>query len=141
MFNHSLMRPRLIGLVLVGTAFLAGGLGGAAFDRVLSAGEIRDAHAVAAACDSHRHKGSDIFDDVGVTPEQRATIDAILQRRREETDAVWQEAGPKLRAIVASAKEEIIETTLNDAQRERYEQLSSERRARKKREREERNHR
>lgn len=114
--NGSTRRARLIGLGMLVGAFLAGALSGAAVVRVLSADEpvarsgAREEH-------GRRHSGPDLFDELGLTEEQRIQVDAILERRRKQIDAFWAEFGPILRAIRDSTRSEIREV-LTPEQRE-----------------------
>lgn len=107
-------RTRLVGFALIAVTFLAGGLAGAAFERVLSAEAIRrDAPAT-------EERRGHVIDQVDMRPEQRAAIDAILERRSERMKAAWSEISPRLEAITDSARMEIM-TVLTAEQRADYE--------------------
>lgn len=54
---------------------------------------------------------------------QRDSVRAILERRREETDAFWREARSRFDTIRAAARAE-IEEELTPEQRARYERLA-----------------
>lgn len=120
-------RTRLVGFGLLVATFLVGALAGAAVDRVLSA-EEPDRRARAER--EEGEKRSYVIDRVEMTPEQRASIDAILERRSERMRAVWQEAEPRLDAITDSARAEIMHVLTPD-QRAEYERKLEERRARR----------
>ena len=118
--NPTPNRTRLTGMALLIVTFAAGMLAGTAFSRVLSAREP-DAQAQAACADDKRGPHS-IFDELELTPAQRTRIDSIMARRRERTDALWQQDGARIRAAVDSARAE-IRTVLNPAQAAEYEVL------------------
>lgn len=121
-------RTRRLGLMLLAAAFFVGGLTGAAFDRVFT-GESPQAAASAARCEPERGgPQGDIFASLNLTDEQRARIEEILEHRREQTEAFWEEHGPLLRGIVDSARAE-IRALLTPEQREEYERMLAERRA------------
>lgn len=119
--DGSTRRARLIGLGLLAGAYLAGALSGAAVVRVVSADEpaVRSP-----AREEHRreHSGPDLFDELGLTEEQRRRVEAILERRRNQVDAFWDEFGPKLRAIRDSTRSE-IRAVLTPEQRELEDRL------------------
>jgi Spy/CpxP family protein refolding chaperone len=107
-------RMRLIGFGLVVVTFLAGGLAGAAVDRVLTAEVTRRDAPDAEARRTH------VIDQVDMTADQRARIDAILERRSERMKAAWSEISPRLEAITDSARHEIMQV-LTPAQQAEYE--------------------
>jgi hypothetical protein len=124
-------RPRLLGSVLLILTFLVGALAGAAFQQAVGARELDDRSVAAKERDGRVAEG-DIFDRIGVSPEQRAEIDRILEHRREELDAFWAEAGPRLRAITEETREE-VKALLTPEQRETFNRLRAERKAMKER--------
>ena len=71
-----------------------------------------------------------VIDRVDMETEQRASIDAILERRSERMRAVWQEVEPRLDAITDSARSEIMQV-LTPEQRAEYERKLDERRSRR----------
>jgi Spy/CpxP family protein refolding chaperone len=107
-------RTRLVGFALIAVTFLVGGLAGAAFERVLSAEAIRRD-----APKAEERRGH-VIDQVDMRPEQRAAIDAILERRSERMRAVGWEIAPRLEAITDSARMEIM-SVLTAEQRADYE--------------------
>lgn len=107
-------RTRLLGFALIAVTFLVGALAGAAFERVLSADAIRRE---APATDERR---GHLIDQVDMRPEQRAAIDAILERRSERMKAAWSEISPRMEAMTDSARMEIM-TVLTAEQRADYE--------------------
>lgn len=124
-------RPRLLGSVLLVLTFLVGALAGAAFQHAVGARELDDRFVATKERDGRASDG-DIFDRIGVSPEQRAEIDRILERRREDLDAFWAEAGPQLRAITEETRAE-VKALLTPEQRETMNQLRAERKAMKQR--------
>ncbi|MBW3552350.1 MAG: hypothetical protein KY466_02505 [Gemmatimonadetes bacterium] len=120
-------RTRLVGFGLLFASFLVGALTGAAVDRVLSA-EEPDGRPRAERAEGERR--SYVIDRIEMSPEQRASIDAILERRSERMRAVWHEVEPRLDAITDSARAEIMHVLTPD-QRAQYERKLEERRARR----------
>lgn len=110
-------RMRLVGLGLLVATFLVGALAGAAVDRVLSA-DVPEARRDGRDDDRRR---SYVIDRIDMTADQRAAIDAILERRSARMRAVWKETGPRLEAITDSARAEIM-GVLTPEQRAQYEQ-------------------
>lgn len=126
-------RMRMAGMALLAVTFAVGMLAGTAFGRVLTAREP-DAAAAAAECEQKRGPHY-IFDELELTPEQRARIDGIMARRRALTDSLWQTDGARIRAAVDSTRAE-IRAVLSPAQAAEYDRLRAEHEARKRRERE-----
>jgi Spy/CpxP family protein refolding chaperone len=124
---------RIAGMALLAVTFAVGMLAGTAFGRVLSAREP-DAAAAAAECEQKRGPHY-IFDELDLTPEQRARIDGIMARRRERTDSLWRTDGTRIRAAVDSTRAE-IRAVLTPDQATEYDRLREEHEARKRRERE-----
>lgn len=129
-------RSKLIGLAMLVAVFVAGGLGGAAFSRVLEAGE--PARAAAGNCErggpgGGRGRGGPstlLLQQVDLTADQRARIEAIMERGHQRIDAFWDTDGKRLRGIVDSTRAE-IRAQLTPAQRAEYDRLVAEHRARK----------
>lgn len=126
-------RMRIAGMALLAVTFAVGMLAGTAFGRVLTAREP-DAAAAAAGCEQKRGPHH-IFDELDLTPEQRARIDGIMARRRERTDSLWQTDGARIRAAVDSTRAE-IRGVLTPVQAAEYDRLRAERDEKKRRERE-----
>lgn len=126
-------RMRIAGMALLVVTFAVGMLAGTAFGRVLSAREP-DGAAAAAECEQKRGPHH-IFDELDLTPEQRARIDGIMASRRERTDSLWQTDGTRIRASVDSTRAE-IRAVLTPEQATEYDRLRAERDEKKRRERE-----
>jgi Spy/CpxP family protein refolding chaperone len=122
--TRSLGGARALGGLVLLVTFGAGALSAAAVSQVLHA-EQRGDEASRRACEERKAR---LLDEVGLTPDQQAAVEAILERRRAQTDRFWSEAGPELRAIMDSTRSE-IRTVLTPEQRERYERLRAERKA------------
>jgi Spy/CpxP family protein refolding chaperone len=118
--NATQRRTRLTGMALLIVAFAAGMLAGTATDRVLSAREP-DARA-AADCPPDERGPHSMFDELDLTPGQRARVDSIMARRRQRTDALWKQDGQRIRAAVDSARAE-IRTVLTPQQAAEYDRL------------------
>lgn len=127
-------RTRLTGMALLVVTFVAGMLAGTAFNRVLTASETKAR--ADAACDDDRGPHS-IFDELKLTPGQRARVDTIMERRRQRTDSLWQEDGRRIRAAVDSARAE-IRTVLTPQQIAEYDRLRERHEAERRRKRAER---
>lgn len=114
-------RARLLGLTLLVVTFLTGALAGAAVNRVLVARDV-----VADETEprqERRSRGSstdDFLASVDLTAEQRAEVDSILARRRQQIEATWDGVRPRLRALVDSTRQEIA-AALDEEQRAAYE--------------------
>lgn len=117
---------RLLGAALLATAFGAGVFSGFALDRVL---EARGGSALAQSGkkDGRGHYES-ILGRLDLSAEQRARVDAVLERRRAQTDAFWERDGARLRTIVDSTRAE-VRAVLNPEQRAAYDRLRAEHRA------------
>jgi Spy/CpxP family protein refolding chaperone len=122
--TRSLGGARALGALVLLVTFGAGALSAAAVSQVLHA-EQREAASGTRSCEERKAR---ILDEVGLTPEQQAAVEAILERRRAQTDRFWSDAGPALRAIMDSTRSE-IRTVLTPEQRARYERLRAERKA------------
>lgn len=116
-------RARLVGLSVLAATFLAGAGVGAAVNQAAS---IQDAQAESARQerrdDDDRGGRTDMFDQLSLSPEQRARVDTIMARKRSELDAFWDTAGPRIRGITASAHAE-IRAVLTPAQQVEYDRL------------------
>lgn len=118
-------RARLLGVGLLALMFVAGGLSGMAMTQVLVAKETPAAGARDGSCrDGERRQK--IIDQLDLRPEQRARVDRILERRREQTELFWDSASPRLRTLTDSARAE-IRAVLDPAQRAEYDRLREER--------------
>jgi Spy/CpxP family protein refolding chaperone len=125
-------RMRLAGMALLVTTFAVGMLAGTAFGRVLSARE--PGAPTAAECERERGPHH-IFDELALSPEQRAQIDAIMAQRRARTDSLWRTDGARIRASVDSTRAE-IRSVLTPAQASEYDRLRQEMEDKKRRRRE-----
>lgn len=118
---------RALGMLVLIVAFAAGAVAAFAFNRVLHAEPGAGDAAASEECEKPRRR---LLDQVDLTEEQRARIDAIVERRREQTDRFWSEAGPELRSIMDATRAE-IRAVLTPEQREAYDRLRRERKAAK----------
>ncbi|HEU0052876.1 MAG TPA: hypothetical protein VFQ39_06850 [Longimicrobium sp.] len=122
-------RSRMIGMALLVAAFVAGGLAGAAFSRVLAARE--PAAAVPAACERRGGPTTRLLEEVDLTPAQRQRIEGVMAATRVRIDAFWKGAeGERFRGIVDSARGE-IRGVLTPEQRSEYDRLVAEHRDRR----------
>jgi Spy/CpxP family protein refolding chaperone len=118
--NAAQRRTRLTGMALLIVAFAAGMLAGTATDRVLSAREPETR--AAADCPRDERGPHSIIDELDLAPAQRVRVDSIMARRRQRTDALWQQDGQRIRAAVDSARAE-IRTVLTPEQAAEYDRL------------------
>lgn len=129
-------RARLLGIALLVATFAAGMLAGAAFDQALAAREPAPVQEPGWHCHGpHGKKTSMILDQLGLSPEQRTRVDAIMARRRAQADTFWEREGPRMRSIVDSTRTE-IRAILTPAQRAEYDRLRERYRAARRAERE-----
>jgi Spy/CpxP family protein refolding chaperone len=70
-----------------------------------------------------------LLDQIGLTTEQRAAIDSILQDGREKIDAYWKETEPGYRALVDTTRAH-VRAVLTPDQLSEYDRLRAEHRAR-----------
>ncbi|HUH12210.1 MAG TPA: hypothetical protein VMK65_03840 [Longimicrobiales bacterium] len=127
-------RSRLLALTLLVVTFLTGALAGAAVNRVLVA---RDAGTADAEPHRERHRGpstEDFLSRIELSDEQRAEVDAILERRRQQIEATWDATRPRMRALVDSTRQEIA-AALDEDQRAAYERFLAEHKEREHRKR------
>ena len=116
-------RARLTGLIVLLLTFMVGGLVGAATMQMLRADEMpAPRHGQPATPGS-----PDFLDRLGLTAEQRAQVDVILERRRAQMEEFWTTHRPALRSIADSARAE-LRGVLTPAQQALEEQFHAERR-------------
>jgi len=114
-------RARMMGFAVLVIMFAVGALSGAATMRVASTDRAASSER------TERRERPGLFERLDLTTDQRAQIDAIMERRRGEVDAFWNEHGPQLRAIMDSARAEMHQV-LTPEQRALEEQFRAERR-------------
>jgi Spy/CpxP family protein refolding chaperone len=114
---ESLGRVRMQGIALLLIAFLAGGVAGFAGGRI-TARRAPPRTGFAMHTTGNRPRGlPPFFDRLGLSPDQRTKITAILERERPRTDSILRTSLPALRAIAESAHAEIRDV-LTPTQRE-----------------------
>jgi Spy/CpxP family protein refolding chaperone len=115
---------RLLGAALLVAVFAAGGLAGAATDRVLHAGETRPPDQAGWDCRPPRGDHT-LLDQLALAPEQRVRIDSIMDESRERIRAFWAHEGAQVRAMVDSTRAE-VRSVLTPEQRAEYDRLRAE---------------
>lgn len=122
-------RTRLATIGVLALVFVAGGAVGAALQRVLAP---EPGAAVAGGAVGDRREREDgrrerrrIVDRVGLTEEQRAKVDSIVEYHRVRVGEVWREMGPRFEAIAESTRAD-IKRILTPEQRARYDSLLAE---------------
>jgi Spy/CpxP family protein refolding chaperone len=113
-------RTRLVGFGLIAVVFMVGSMTGAAMDRVITA------QTTSREAKGEEARRTHIIEQVEMTDEQRARIEAILERRSERMSATWAEIAPRLDAITDSARVEIMQV-LTPEQQADYERRLEER--------------
>lgn len=128
--SGSSTRARMLGVGLLFLMFFAGALSGMAMTRAVEASPGPATTAAerdgAVAC-RDGGKRTKIIDQLDLSAEQRARVDAILARRRGQTESFWDSAGPRLRVLMDSTRAE-IRAVLTPEQRAEYDRLREERR-------------
>jgi Spy/CpxP family protein refolding chaperone len=115
-------RARLTGMILLAIVFLVGSLTGAAAMRVA------DTDNGPKLMRSKAKQPADLLERLELTADQRARVDVILERRREEMEQFWNVHRPTLQAIADSARSE-LRAVLTPEQRAVETQFMEERRA------------
>lgn len=115
-------RARLTGLVVLAVMFMVGALTGAATMRVTAADRTE-----AEQSERRAEPRPSLWDTLELTDEQQVQVDAIMERRRGEMEAFWDQHGPQLRAIMDSARSDVRDL-LTPEQREIEEKFFAERR-------------
>ncbi|MGH7444855.1 MAG: hypothetical protein ACREKM_08270 [Longimicrobiales bacterium] len=126
-------RLRFAGALLLAATFAVGALGGLAY------AHFGDREAAAESAERECHDDDDrpsYLDRLELDVEQQERVDAILQSRKEQMHAFWDENGPRMEQIVDSARAE-IRGVLTEAQRAEVDRMRAERRARHEREKQE----
>jgi Spy/CpxP family protein refolding chaperone len=116
-------RSRWIAIAVMSATFLAGAMAGAATLRLLA--EDRPAEPRRDRPDGRRAEPGErpsIFDRIGLTPEQKAAVDSVIEKRNRDLSAFWTENGPLLRAIADSTRAE-IDRLLTPEQRQKLEEF------------------
>lgn len=128
-------RLRFAGALLLVATFAVGALGGLAYahfgDRAAAAVESAEPDCRDDDDDDDRPSYLRRLD---LDSAQWQQVDAILQARKEQMHAFWDENGPRMEQIVDSARAE-IRSVLTDAQRGEIDRMRAERRERRERER------
>lgn len=104
-------RARVMGLLMLAIIFAVGAMTGAATMRVAS-GDKAEPRETAES----RDRRPSLWETLDLTPEQRARVDDIMERRRGEVQAFWTEHGPQLRAVMDSARADVREVLTPEQQ-------------------------
>ena len=127
---ESLGRLRAQGLVLQGLAFVSGGFAGIAIEHARLASRARAEAPPMTRSFPRRGLLPPQLEHFDLSEEQRAEIEAILERTRPATDSILQRAMPRLGAIMEEAREEIRQV-LTPEQRRRLDAEMPSRRGRR----------
>lgn len=117
-------RLRFAGALLLAAMFAVGILAGVAFAQF---NPYAQAQGDVAECDDRndRRRGS-IYDNLDLTADQQARIQSILEERKQQMAAFWDENGPRMEMIVDSARAE-IRSVLTESQRAELDRRRAER--------------
>jgi Spy/CpxP family protein refolding chaperone len=126
-------RTRLLGAGLLAAVFVAGGLAGAAVHQVGAATDPSPAGEERGS----EHECRARFSYLNLTPEQRARVDAVFAKRKQQLDGFWEANGARYRTIVDSARSE-FRNVLSPDQIEVFDRRRTENEAREDAEREKR---
>ncbi len=122
-------RLRFAGALLLAATFAVGALGGYSVAQLSGRGAAAQADEI--ECDDHdRNRRGSYYQSLGVSAEQQARIDTILQARKQQMDAFWAENGPRMEQIVDSARAE-IRNVLTAEQQAESDRRRAERRAKR----------
>ena len=124
-------RLRFAGALLLAATFAVGGLGGYSLAQLAGRGDA--AQADQPECEDRERNRARYYESLGVSPEQKARIDEILEARKQQMDLFWAEHGPRMEQIVDSARAE-IRNVLTPEQRAEADRRRAERRAKRERE-------
>lgn len=105
-------RARLQGLVLLVLIFLVGVLAGVAGERLLSRPRPAEPRA---EDEGQRPRLPGVFEDMDLTPAQRAAIDSIIASGRPRNEAIVSSVLPRLRAV-SDSLHQAIRAVLTPAQ-------------------------
>lgn len=122
-------KSRWIAVAVMTATFMAGVMVGYAAPRLLGREAPVAAAEPPAAAPGARRERTSIFDQLNLTPEQQVRRDSILEKRRREMNAFWEQYGPEMRAIVDSTRAE-IDRMLTPEQRVEMEKFRAKRRER-----------
>lgn len=115
-------RARAMGLLMLAVIFAVGAMTGAATMRVANGDRTEPREEV-----ESRERRPSLWDRLELTPEQRTQVDNIMERRRDEVQAFWNQHGPQLRAVMDSARADVRDV-LTPEQRALEEEFFAERR-------------
>ncbi len=129
-------RMRLLAVATLVVTFLAGGLVGTAVERARSPGRWSPppeaGHGPRRGGPDIFEAGSELSERLRLTPEQRDSIERIMERDRQKADALFREMRPRLRARFDSSRV-AVEAVLTPEQREEFRRYREERRAERRR--------
>jgi Spy/CpxP family protein refolding chaperone len=124
-------RQRLLGVGLLVVTFVAGAFAGATYQVVAARSPAQALEARRDRDPRHDPRAGAPPDfpyrELGLSEEQQVQVEAVLRRRSEEMDAFWHEEGPRMRAIVDSARAE-IRSILTADQRRQMDEMRAKRR-------------
>jgi Spy/CpxP family protein refolding chaperone len=116
-------KSKSLALTLLLVVLLLGGVAGAAVERLVVR---RDEACRAEDRRPHGDRRESYLDwlssELALTPEQRAQVEATVERHRQAVSALWREVRPRFEEMKAQLREE-IRSTLDDEQRATYEEL------------------
>lgn len=120
-------RSRWIAVAVIAATFVAGMMVGYAVPRLV--GQEAEATPATAQRTDRERRGErhSIFDELDLTPKQKAQRDSILEQGRAKMDAFWKEHGPEMRTVADSTRAR-IDRILTPEQRARVQEWREQRR-------------
>lgn len=122
-------RSRWIAVAVMTATFVAGMMVGYAVPRLFASEPPATVAPESGHRQGERRERSSILDQLDLTPAQEVKRDSILEKRRREMSAFWEQYGPEMRAIVDSTRAE-INRMLTPEQRVELEKFREKRRSR-----------
>ena len=118
-------RTKLVAAGVILATLVAGTLAGVAADRMLGRRAALAESPRPAPCADRPEGGTTVFESLDLSTDQRARVDAILERRRAQMEVLWQQTRPGMRALVDSTAAE-IRVLLTPDQRSAFDRMREE---------------
>ena len=117
-------KSKVWALALLAGVFLLGGVTGAAVDRMWIGASATSAARERGDSDNDRRRGyiEWLSGELGLTEEQRAEVEVIVERHRGQLSALWREMRPSFEELKSQLRDEIREV-LTEEQLKAYEAL------------------
>lgn len=122
-------KQRWVGVAVLAVTFLAGGVAGMAVRELIAdpAPRVDTQSGNDDRRTDNNRRSRFPYDLLGIEGEQRAQLEALFERRRDEMSALWHEYEPRMDAVVDSARAE-MNRLLTPEQKAAYDEYRKERR-------------